>query len=108
LRRDVALVEATRAVGYTGSFVRDPKTGRVLLDTPHAAAQAVVDGWDWTGATDPAEQLKSQAAAAVTANNTYLALASPTAAQNTAQVRRLTTQTTAVIRRLLQLMGGAT
>lgn len=42
--------------------------------------------------------LHGKARAALDANRTYLALANPTAAQNTAQVRRLTRQVNALTR----------
>lgn len=42
--------------------------------------------------------LHAKARAALTANATYLALANPTAAQNTAQIRRLTRQVNALTR----------
>lgn len=113
MRRLVEITEAVRAVGYAGGFARNPKTGgfardqagRLVLDTPHAAAQAVVDSWDWTDASDPAETIRSQAAAAIGANDAFLALANPTAAQVRDHTRLLARQNTAVIRRLLQLAG---
>ena len=50
--------------------------------------------------------IRSQAQTAMTGNTTYLALASPTAAQNTAQVKALTRQNNAMIRLLLGLLDG--
>lgn len=107
IRRLKSLDEKIDATGYVGgrTLDRSGPTPTVILATPHAAAQAVIDAHDWTAAADPAEVLKSQAAAALAANATYAALANPTAAQTTAQVKRLTTQNTAIIRRLLQLIG---
>ena len=47
--------------------------------------------------------LRRQAAQAVADNNTYLAIGSPTNAQNLAQIRALTRQMNAAIKRLVQL-----
>jgi len=46
--------------------------------------------------------LESKANTALTSNTTYLALASPTTAQNTAQIKSLTRQNNALIRLLLK------
>jgi len=45
--------------------------------------------------------LRAKGLAALTANQTYLAIASPSTAQNTAQVKRLTRECSAIIRLLL-------
>jgi len=45
--------------------------------------------------------LRTKGLAALTANQTYLALASPSTAQNTAQIKRLTRECSALIRLLL-------
>ena len=49
------------------------------------------------------DDLLSQAAGAISANNTYIALASPTNAQTAAQVKALSQQINRVIRRLVRL-----
>ena len=48
-----------------------------------------------------AESLRAKASAALTANATFLAIASPTNAQTLAQVQRLTRECTALIRLLI-------
>lgn len=58
--------------------------------------------------TNPNEEtLRQQARAALAANRTYLALATPTAAQTTAQVKALTRQVQALIRFQLGDLSGA-
>lgn len=52
-----------------------------------------------------ATTLETQARNAVAVNTTYLAIGSPSNAQVVAQVRALTQQSSAVIRRLLALLG---
>lgn len=123
VRRLKALETALQAAGLWGDQIATPHVLRpgVYLDasvspvavranpacTPAdlAAAEAMLAGWDWVGADDPAETLKSQASAALAASDAFLAVASPTAAQVRDHVRLLARQNTAVIRRLLQLAG---
>lgn len=57
-------------------------------------------------AADNDATIRAQAANALTANRTYAALASPTAAQTTAQVKALTRQNNAIIRLLLGKLDG--
>lgn len=54
------------------------------------------------------ETLRSRAQAALTANASYLAIASPTTAQNAAQIKALTQQVNAVIRLALGLLDSTT
>lgn len=50
--------------------------------------------------------IRSQAAAALTANRTYVALANPTAAQTTAQVKALSRQVNSLLRQMLGQLDG--
>lgn len=77
-----------------------------------AAAHAVLDGMDWSDAAQAnraADQiperktLRQAAAAAISDNDAFLANGSPNNAQVLAQVRKLTQQNTAIIRRLVQV-----
>lgn len=76
------------------------------------AAQSALAAFDWSDAATDVwmdaqhpnrTTLRQQAAAAVAANNVYLAIASPSNAQAAAQVRALTQQMTAVIKRLAEV-----
>lgn len=68
------------------------REGQLVSQTPVAR--------DITGRA-VANDIRTKGLAAITANQTYLALASPSTAQNTAQIRRLTRECTALIRLLL-------
>jgi hypothetical protein len=77
-----------------------------------AAAAAVLAAFDWSDAAQQqweADQhperrdLRADAQQALADNATFLAIASPSNAQNAAQVRRLTQQNQRIIRRLVQL-----
>ena len=71
-----------------------------------AAIQTVINAYvlDQTWASGPAGVLASRAQAALAANATYLALASPSVAQNTAQLQRVTKECNALIRLALNLL----
>ena len=92
--------------------------GNVRIHCPQAtpaqraAAQAIADGMDWSQPAEDAWQedqkphrkaLRQAAAQAIADNDAFLALANPSNAQTLQQVRRLTQQSTAVIRRLIQI-----
>lgn len=59
-----------------------------------------------TGSEANAQTLRDRAGAALAANATYLALSSPTAAQNTTQVQRVTKECSALIRLALNLLDS--
>ena len=76
------------------------------------AALAALAAFDWSDAAQQAweddqrpdrKALRAAAQQALDDNQAFMALASPTNAQVLAQVRRLTQQSTAVIRRLIQI-----
>lgn len=73
-------------------------------------AGGLVIGYDDESVPTPeqlnAATLRALAAAALAANATYLALATPNAAQTTAQVQRVTRECSAVIRLALGLLDS--
>lgn len=86
---------------------RDDATSQQRLDALSAAG-----AFDWSGAAhqqwladrEPEKRdLAAAAAQAIADNDTFLAIASPNAAQNAAQVRRLTQQNNRIIRRLIKI-----
>jgi hypothetical protein len=81
-------------------------------DQQKTAGNAALTSFDWSDAAQTAwlenqhperKALRQAAAQAIADNDTYLAIASPNAAQVAAQVRRLTQHDSAEIRRLIQL-----
>lgn len=56
---------------------------------------------------DNRDAIEAQARQALAANRTYIAIASPTAAQTTAEVKALARQNNGLIRLLLGLFDGA-
>lgn len=86
--------------------------------TKEQVARAALKGWLPTSAVDATTlstvqtretnrtSLKSKADTALTSNATYLALASPTTAQNTAQIKALTKQNNAIIRLLIEKLDS--
>lgn len=76
------------------------------------AAQSALAAFDWSqaaqdlwlvGLNPERRDLRADAQQAFTDNQTYLAVASPTNAQNIAQIRALTRQVNRIIRRLVQI-----
>lgn len=111
LHTQVAAVCPIHGVGGgPGAYTFVPKDESTTAQ--RTAAQAAIDAFDpsdaaqtaWEEDQRPERKTVRQAAAQAVADNaTFLALANPTNAQILAQVRRLTNQNTAVIRRIIQL-----
>lgn len=87
--------------------------GIVSPSSLQAAAQPTIDAFDDSEAAEIAYQeslepllkdLKDQATAALSTNDTYLALANPSNAQIAAQVRALTQQNNRIIRGVARLI----
>lgn len=78
----------------------------VTAVVPQPDAGWTFDGQNWTQPTAQANQatLLAKAAAALSTNQTYLALATPTTAQAVAQVAALTRQVDVLIRLAAQLL----
>lgn len=90
----------------------DRSTWRVDPSSLQAAAQSIINAFDDSEAAQAAweedkqpqrKAIRQAAAAAIAANDTFIALANPTAAQVAAHVERLAQQNNAIIRRLVQL-----
>lgn len=90
----MTLTDRIAALVAAGSLTAEQQARAVELGLlPAAAASPEAQ----TQATN-ADALRTKARAAITANDAFLALASPTNAQTLAQVRALTRETTALIR----------
>jgi hypothetical protein len=107
----VSAVCPVDGVGISDRLVRidfaDAATG-----PQRAAAQAVVDAFDWSQAAHDAwledqhperKAIRQAATGAIQANDTFLAIGAPTATQVRDQVRTLSQQNNRIIRRLIQL-----
>lgn len=81
-------------------------------DPQRTAAQAALAAFDWSQAAHDAwledqhperKAIRQAAANAIAGNDTFLAIATPTNAQNAAQLRRVTEQINRIIPRLIQI-----
>ena len=79
-----------------------------------AAAQATIDAFDWSQAAQTTFEnnleplladIKAQADAAIAANDTFLAIATPSNAQNAAQAKALTQQNQRIIKVLVRILS---
>lgn len=77
-----------------------------------SSAQVALAAFDWSQAAQDAwlddqqperKAIRQAAATAIAANDTFLAIATPTNAQTLAQVRQLTQQNNRIIQRLMQI-----
>ena len=115
LRLDEAIAAVCPIVGVA---IKNGAVDRIdfapaATDQQKAAAQSVAASFDFSAAAQaaweasklPAEKtgLVQAAQQAIDDNATYLALGTPTPAQVAAQVKRLTQQNTAIIKRLMQV-----
>lgn len=106
LRPDLWQADGWLPVVDEGPTPGPMQTGTVVLTVE--AARVVRT---WTAIADVptavnADAIRTAATQALDANRTYLAVASPTNAQNLAQIRALTRQNNKIIRQVLGLFDG--
>jgi hypothetical protein len=94
--------------------VGNSATVTVSPASQQAAAQATINAFDWSQAAQTAWEdaqnaerttLRQNAAAALANNNTYIALANPSTAQNTAQIKALTQQINTLAKFVVKING---
>ena len=105
--RPINTGQLSREVGHPLSTASDGTTTTVTCHTPghtDTALQAAVDAHVAIDEAGNRATLERRAAAALAANATYVARSAPTTAQNTAQLKVVTQECTAIIRLLLNLV----
>ena len=90
--------------GAPGYYGGNPLTKQRDLTAAEASELAAMDTANAQGTNRTT--IEQQAANALAGNRTFLALASPTNAQNAAQVKALTQQNNRIIRLLLNQLDG--
>lgn len=100
----VKVTELDSVTGYREFSADGSVTTQRALTADEAAQLAAQDTAEVQANNSAA--LRQQAAAALAGNRTYVALASPTAAQTTAQVKALCRQVNGVIRLVLDQFDG--
>lgn len=94
------------ALGFPATATSRDGTTTVRADVPQAQLQAAVDSAPLDNAAANAVSVRQAAAGALDANRSFLAVATPTAAQVAAQVKALTRQNNALIRLVLGQLDG--
>lgn len=99
-----SITRVERAAG-ADTFTR--WTGDITTEVAESRPCTVPESAQLT-AVENGDNLRTKAQQALTANATYLALPTPTAAQTTAQVQRVTRECNALIRLALGLLDDVT
>lgn len=94
-----AVIDCTTGVTTIVPFTA-PETAARAAEQPAILAQQAAEA----SALVNAATLRGKASAALTTNATYLAMATPSAAQNTAQTKALTRQMNALIKLTLDIL----
>lgn len=98
--------QLTAEMGVGVAVADDGTTRTVTAEVTKATLQTAVDAHVAIDEQGNRATLEQRAAAALAANRTYLARSAPTTAQNTAQLKVVTQECTALIRLALDLLEG--